>query len=132
MARVIKCISYSTPSSSHTIVQKSSEDSHQVNRIIISNDKTEDGVTYQILLEFMYKYSLAYAPICTSFALINMSFGTLQNSCFSDLYRERRGRINHQFFLLPGTYLCSVSKPQYRPQNMVNKVWGQQKVFTYP
>lgn len=42
------------------IVLKSSENEHQINSIIISNDKTLDGITCQNLLEFMSKYNLAH------------------------------------------------------------------------
>lgn len=45
------------------IVLKSSEDEHQINSIIISNNNTVDGITCQSLLEFMYmqiKHGLSY------------------------------------------------------------------------
>lgn len=62
-----------------------------------------------------------------------MSFGTQLNSCCSDLYGEVRGGINnYQFLLLPGTYPLLPVKSTIKVQNMVNKVWGQQKVLTHP
>lgn len=62
-----------------------------------------------------------------------MSFGTLLNSYFSNLYGGRRGGINnHWFLLLPRTYSLLPIKTTVKIQNMVNEVWGQQKVLTHP